>query len=71
MGEAPHAGGEDFGGDDEGGGVCAEVEEELRWRLGMGGLREERMGAYLSESEANKFAGGADAVVSTSEDGEH
>lgn len=33
MGEAADAGREDFGGDDEGGGVCAEVEEEL-WRGG-------------------------------------
>ena len=29
MGEAAYTGGEDFGGDDEGGAVGAEVEEEL------------------------------------------
>ena len=70
MGEASHAGGEDFSGDDESGGVCAEVEEKLWWRLGMEGLSKERDKAYLGESEANKFAGSADAMVTASEDGE-
>ena len=43
--EAAHAGGEDFGGDDEGGGVGAEVEEELRENmLGRGRLGGEGVG---------------------------
>lgn len=70
VGEAADARREGFGGDDEGGGVGAEVEEELggvRWvGKGMGMVG----GGYLEEGEEDEFAGGVDVVVAAGEDGE-
>ncbi len=71
MREAADARREGFGGDDEGGGVGTEVEEELRALLdglfdgggwGWGGF-------YLEEGEADELAGGADVVVASGENG--
>ena len=80
MTEAAHARGEDFGGDDEGGGVGAEVEEKLCvGTLGVGRLRVGRLrvgrlwveAGYLSESETDKLPTCAHVIVVPGNDGEH
>ena len=59
VGEAAYAGGEDFAGNDEGGGVGAEVEEELmgngKYECFWNGVGEEI--DYLCDCEADEFGG--------------
>ncbi len=61
MGEGADAGGENFGGDDEGGGVGAEVEEELGGEMLEDGGRGGRggFGGYLGDGETDDFSAGA------------
>ena len=68
MAEGADAGREDFGGDDEGGGVRAEVEEELfggcqkLWNGSLkkkqekGGGKERKASGYLSNGETDKLS---------------
>lgn len=74
MGETSHAGWKDFAGYDEGGGVGAEVEEELFMRQSAIEFHQrlfERLSAYLGNCEAGKFPASPKTSVITGDDTEH
>ena len=81
MGEASHAAGEEFGGQDERCGVGAKVEEELLspiqsvrsanlWMIG-GENQGGRKDANLSDGETNEFSSCADALIAPRNHGKH
>ena len=76
VGETTDAGGEEFSGDDERGGVGTEVEEHLESRCQLGSsllvsFCVEEILAHLGNCEADEFASGSEMVVVARNDSKH